>query len=275
MNYNLVDILESNEYYYEKEISFSYYFIFVDFFSYIIISFILKSKKRRILILKYKLFLLFILDIIIRIIFINTSHLKTSLPKELLCNLLFSCQFYIILYLLDDFSNKIKSPKDEYIFEYIEPIQVSTYFFFVIFSYDKYFHGFKKLIYLLERLIIIGCLFKIYGYLRNKVYEISFILKYKNPNKESTFYLMEFIVIQPLIIFTFYYILSIGTLFIISPIKKNYINIILIIIKEVGKYLVFLELSIILYSLRKYSFENSKSNFSHEIVKINSNKENN
>ena len=86
---------------------------------------------------------------------------------------------------------------------------------------------------------------------------------------------MEFLLVQPLIIFTIYYILSIGTLFIISPIKINYINIILIIIKEVGKYMIFLELSIILYSLGKYSFGNSKSNLSQEIVKINKNKESN
>ena len=118
-------ILESKEYFQKFNIIISYFFIILDFISYIIISLILKSKSNSISLLKYKFYILLITDIIYRISFIKTYFLITSFSKELLLTLLPSCQFYIILSFLQDISNKIKSSENN--FEKLYPFHKSTY----------------------------------------------------------------------------------------------------------------------------------------------------
>ena len=251
-------ILESKEYFQKFNIIISYFFIILDFIFYIIISLILKSKSNSISLLKYKFYILLITDIIYLISFIKTYFLITSFSKELLLTLLPSCQFYIILSFLQDISNKIKSSENN--FEKLYPFRKSTYFFFLIFPYEKFAHGFIQIIFLCENLVILGGLFKIYGYLRNKVYEITLVLRNIKQKNEFIFTLLEYKTVNPLIFFSFYYVMNIVSIFVENPINCIYLNILLIIVKELGKYLIFVLLGLIIYSLEKYLFNYEKSN---------------
>ena len=84
------------------DISLPYILIVVNFIIYIILSMVLKSKNKYIIILKYELFILLIIDIIYRISYLKTYYLKESLPKELILSLLSSAEFFIILNFLNE-----------------------------------------------------------------------------------------------------------------------------------------------------------------------------
>ena len=94
---NVIEEIKSKELYLNFTIISSYFCVFLDFIFYLITSFVLKSKNNSLSLLKYRLFILFIVDIIIRISFIKTYFLVDSLAKELILTLLSSCKFYIIL----------------------------------------------------------------------------------------------------------------------------------------------------------------------------------
>ena len=262
MNVDAINIIESKEYYQNFNIIISYYFIFFDFLFYIIISYIIKSKNNSVSLLKYKLYILFIVDIIYRISFIKTYLLDTSFSKELLLTLLSSCQFYLILSFLKDASKRVELSGNFDCFENFEnlfPFRNSTYFFFIFFSYERFCHGFNKEIQLIENLVILGGFFKIYGYFRNKVYEIIIILRKIEQKNEFIFILVEYQTVNPFIFFTFCCILNIISLFIDNPIILIYSKILMIIIKEIGKYLIFVLLGSIIYCLKKYLFKEEKS----------------
>jgi hypothetical protein len=272
---NTVLKVESIEKFNLIDISLSYFLVFVNFSFYIILSFTLKSKNKTILLLKYELFILFIIDIIYRISYLKTKFSIALFPKELILSLLQSAEFFFILHFLNEIPKKIQISKEEKEkdFENLEPFHNSTLFFFIIFSYDKFSLGFKNIIFLIENLLIIGSIFKIYGLLRNKVMEIILIIRNNGNDIKNKFIigLIENIIINPLILFSLYYITKIVTIFIGNQIALTFINIISIYVKELSKYLVFVSLIIILYSLDKYVFDNKKKNkeYSEEIVKIN------
>ena len=256
------------------DISLSYFLVFVNFIFYIILSYILKSKNKTILLLKYELFILFIIDIIYRISYLKTKFSIALFPKELILSLLQSAEFFCILHFLNEIPQKIKISKEEKEkdFENLEPFHNSTLFFFIIFSYDKFSLGFKNIIFLIENLLIIGGIFKIYGLLRNKVMEIILIITNNRKDIKNKFIisLIENIIINPLILFSLYYITKIVTIFIGNQIVLSFMNIISIYVKELSKYLVFVLLIIILYSLDKYVFNNKKEDkeTSEKTVKI-------
>ena len=256
------------------DISLSYFLVFVNFIFYIILSYILKSKNKTVLLLKYELFILFIIDIIYRISYLKTKFSIALFPKELILSLLQSAEFFCILHFLNEIPQKIKISKEEKEkdFENLEPFHNSTLFFFIIFSYDKFSLGFKNIIFLIENLLIIGGIFKIYGLLRNKVMEIILIITNNRKDIKNKFIisLIENIIINPLILFSLYYITKIVTIFIGNQIVLSFMNIISIYVKELSKYLVFVLLIIILYSLDKYVFNNKKEDkeTSEKTVKI-------
>ena len=109
-------------------------------------------------------------------------------------------------------------------------------------------------------MVILGGLFKIYGYLRNKVYEITLVLRKIQQKNEFIFTLLEYKTVNPFILCSLYYVMNIVSIFVENPINCIYLNILLVIVKEIGKYLNFVLLEFIIYSLEKYLFNNEKSN---------------
>ena len=229
---NIIEEIQSKEYYLNFTLKSSYFCVFLDFMLYLIMLFILRAKNNSISLLKYRLYILFIVDIIFRISFIKTYFLVDSFEKELIFALLSSSKLYIILSFLEEIPNKIQISWEKNNFENLEPFQKSTIFFFIIFSYAKFAKGFTKEINLIQNLAFLGYLFKIYVHVRNKIYEIILILKIQN--KINDFNLKEYIILNPLITFIFCYCIKIANLFIedsiifnifFNKIKDNKLNI--------------------------------------------------
>jgi len=254
--------VEAIENYKKIDILLAYILIFINFLFYIIISIILKSKNKYIILLKYKLFALFIVDIIYRISYFKTYFFLISLSKELIFSLLASAEFFIILNFLNEVPKKLQSSREENEknSDNLDPFNTSTIFFFFIFSYDKFTHGFTNIIYLIENIALIGGVFKLYGHLRNNVLEIILIIKNKinNNNEKAINNIIETILINPLIFFTLYYIMKIVTIFIENEVILVYINIVSLFFKELSKYLIFVLLTSIVYSLEKYVLNKGK-----------------
>ena len=244
------------------DISLSYILVFINLSFYIVLSFVLKSKNKTILLLKYELFILFIIDITMRISYLKTIFTAKSLSKELILSFMSSAEFFIILHFLNEIPRKIQVSKEEKEQDFVnlEPFHNCIIFFFLIFSYDNFSLGFKNIIYLIENLLIIGGMFKIYGLLRNKVLEIFVIIRYINNRikNKAIIIVMEYIIINTLIFFSLYYISKILTIFIENQNALIFINLLSTFIKELSKNLIFVSLIIILYSLDKYVFDNKK-----------------
>ena len=257
---NVIEEIKSKEYYLNFTIISSYFCVFLDFTFYLITSFALKSKNNSLSLLKYRLFILFIVDIIIRISFIKTYFLVDSLAKELILTLLSSCKFYIILSLLEEIIKKIKNPGEESNLENLESFQKSSIFFFIIFSYEKFTKSFTKEIILIENLAFLGYIFKIYPHIRNKVCEIFLIIKIRNQKTEINF--KEYMTLIPLIILIVCYCLKIFNLFIEDRIIFFDMNILIIIIKEVLNNIIYIFLCKIIFSLDDNLFMDEKSNIS-------------
>lgn len=246
----------------------NYFYLFFDFLSYVFISFILKSKNKYVILLKYRLYIIFIIDIIFRIIYLKTFYFLNSLSKELILTLLTSSQFFTILSYIQIIPQIIYKSNEEKDSEYLDSFQISAYFFFIIFSYDKFINGFTKLISLLENLFILGCFFKLYGYLRNKVIEISLILQNKNKINEGAYLILEVLPFIELISLSTYFILKITALLVENSDFLFYINIFSIIFKDLSKYIIIYLAGFILYLIDRNEFRNKNSSFK-KIIKVN------
>ncbi len=212
------------------------------FFDSIIILFSLfnlKSKNKKIYLLKYKLFILFIIDIILRILYAMKFYKVVSLYKECLFSGLNSIQFYLILSFLEQSFNNI-------------------IFSIVTFSYDKFSYSQKEICFI-QSLSILYCVYILYISLKNKITKIV-----ENIVKQTTFQdrrIFFCILGSPLpcvIFFITYYILRIVFLFLKNQDLIIYANIILKIIKDSSKYFLFFILEILLYAVSKIKMEKNK-----------------
>ena len=266
MNNNLG--IENIENFQKAEIMMNYFYIFINFLIFIIISFIIKSKYKVTLLTKYKLFLILILDIIFLIAYIKTYYYINSLSKELVFILILTSEFYTTLSFFEQiYNNLLSSEGDEKNDEYLNIFQISIIFFFIFFSYDKFVHGFIKLVCLIEYLLILGGIFKLYPYLRTQILEIKFLLSQKNPNNVYCYNYIQNNQFFCFSIIALNYILKIAKLFSDGTVFFDYSDIILVTVNGLYKYILFSLLGVILYSLNKIDFENEIP--SEETVKMN------
>ena len=202
------------------------------------------------------------------IVYIKTYYYINSLSKELIIILLSTSEFYTILSFLEQIYNNLLSlENDEKNNENLNIFQISIIFFFIFLSYDKFVHGFTKLICLIEYLLILGGIFKLYPYLRTQILEIKFLLSKKYPNNQYSYNFIQNNQFLCFNIISLNYIVKISTIFSDNTNFLNYSNIILFTIKGIYKNILLSLLGILLYSLNKIDFENKTS--SEDIIKEN------
>lgn len=224
-------------------------FAVIDFIIIIFSLFNLKSKNKKIYLLKYKLIALFIIDIILKIQHANKYYKIKSLFKEIIFSAFISFQFFLILSFLEQGYNDTRVSKKGKFNKNINIKFTCIIFFVITFPYDK-FSSSQKEICFIQSLIIIYSIFVLYSKLKNKIIKIVQNVIKQNDTKDKNIFL--FILGSPfpcLIFYITYYILRIIFLSINNQDFIIYTNIILKIIKYSSKYFLFFILEIILYIL--------------------------
>jgi hypothetical protein len=235
------------ETYESAEIILTLLFAFIDLVIIICSLFNLKSKNQKIYLLKYKLFGLFLVDILLRILYAKKYHKVNSVYNEIVFSFLKTYQFFLILSFFEQIFNDTRLNKKGKFYKKLSCKQLCITFSLVTFSYEKFSKS-QKEICLIQSLIIIYCIFVLYIRLRNKIIKIVDNLVSQKTNQRKKTYLC--ILGSPFICFIFYftyYILKILFLTLESQEHIIYANIILKIIIDSSKYFLFSILELLLY----------------------------
>lgn len=226
-------------------------FAFIDLVIIIFSLFNLNSKNKKIYFLKYKLFGIFLVDILLRILYVRKYHKLNSIYNEIVFSFLKTYQFFLILSFFEQIFNDSRLNKKGKFYKKLSCKQICITFSLVTFSYEKFSNS-KKEICLIQSLIIIYCIFVFYIRLRNKIIKIVDNLVCQKTNQSQKTYLC--ILGSPFISFLFYftyYILKILFLTLESQEHIIYANIILKIIIDSSKYFLFSILELMLYVIGK------------------------
>ena len=248
------DDLESFE---SGDIMLTYFFSFFDIFIITISYFILKSKKENLKMLKFKFFSLLIIDIIIRLLYIRTYYHPNSILKEIFFSVMPSCQFFLILSFLEQALTDTIISKERIYTDKVNSIELSILFLLYIFSYDKFSYSFSRHICLVQCVINLWCLYKLYEYLKIFILEIVENIKHENYQNNIIYSFIKNLPLSSFQFFVLYYLLKICSIFIENSLYFIYINIILIIVKEASKYFIIFILELILFLIDKNNRENN------------------
>ena len=238
------DLIETYE---SAETILTLLFAFIDVVIIICSLFNLNSKNQKIYLLKFKLFGLFLVDILLRIMYARKYHKLKSLYNEIVFTFLKTYQFFLILSFFEQIFNDTRLNKKGKFYKKLSCKQLCITFSLVSFSYEKFSNS-QKEICLIQSLIIIYCIFVLYTRLRNKIIKIVDNLVSQKEDRRKKTYLC--ILGSPLISFIFYfsyYILRILFLTLENPDHIIYANIILKIIIDSSKYFLFSILELLLY----------------------------
>ena len=266
-------IKKSIDCYEKSDVILSIFFAFIDLVS--ILFFVLKiiSQNEKVIKLKAKLFKLFIIDFILRLLY-TRKYTSWTLTKEIFMTFMNTVQFYLVLsFILIAMHYKKES-------NLIKTYSACPIFFLITFSYEYIFDLssksnltilLNKITLLLQSIFTLYCIYKLSEMFKDKVVNIVNNLKDKDDKLDK---LNLFILGSPrscYFLFYFYHILKMIFIFIKNPIFVIYANILLNIVKEASKHFSFFICIAILYQLNKIRIkledEQKKSN-SDEIIKL-------
>ena len=224
------------------------------------ISFIIRSKNKKIRVLKLKLIGAIITDLLILFIFNILKLLDNSIIREFVFSIFGSIEFYLFLSFIYQifYITKISKPPNK--IELINPNQISLLLFLIIFSYQKFPFIYNELMNFILYTIIFMYLIFLYKYFKNTLTKISINILPKNIEYiKIYFYLKRMNILCFILIFLFNGI-KILLLFLNHEIYKLYIEIVLIIIIYTLKYAVFIYFPLIIYSLNNNYFYTDEEN---------------
>jgi hypothetical protein len=243
-------------------------------------NFKFKSKNKNVKSLIYILSSFLFVDIEFKII--NVRKIKDYIPTffyEIILSALSSIQFYLILTSLETLFHATKATKNIKFFDSISIFPLSTIFFFLTFSYDKFFNfnsRSKKIFGMIQYIAIIYCIYNLYKLIKTKITEIvNNSLKKKIIINKKFYLIILGSPLSELILLIAHYTIKISFLFIENKLLFIYEIILLNIFQECSKYFIYLILLLFLYSLNEYNIKkenkniNSKNNDEEENVKIN------
>lgn len=257
-----------------------YFFVFFDIGIIVYSNFKFKSKNESVKTLIDILCSFLFIDIVLK--FINLRKIKDSMSivfYELFLSSLSTAEFYLILSSLENIFHATKVTRNLKFFDLMNILPLSIIFFFITFSYDRFFNFYKdskKILVMLQYIAIIYCIYKLYEFIKNKIIEIvdNSVKKQILINRKLCLLILG----SPLSTFILLetnYVIKIFFLFIKNKLLFIYEIIILKIVQEGSKYFIYLILVLLLYSLNEYNIKkeinnkNSRNNDEEEKVIIN------
>ena len=277
LEYSIVNE-EDLEKYEMIDIATSYIFSFINIIILIFSISNLKSKKNNINLLKNKYFSFFVIDVIIRILYITTYYHSNIFLKEIFFSFMPTSQFFLIISFLEQILNYEELLYLSNSLKKANSIELCILFFLFNFSYDKFSFSFSKHISFLQSIVNLGCIYKLYEYLNEIVIIIIDGINSKNSQGFNPYYFIKNLPLSCLFFYIVFHILKILIIFVNNTLYLIYMKIILIILKETSKYFIILILGAILFLIdrKNLNFETNKNNkknvdFSEEKTKINAN----
>lgn len=238
----------------------------LDIFLILVLILNIKNNNKQIITLKSRLIKIFMLDIIIRALYVR-KYYSISFPKEILLSILITSQFYYILSFIDHSKINHHESKENISKERKLRIKLCIFFIFLIFTYEnfsfklKYSYKFKflinKTILIIKNYCFIVFLLKLYKIINPKIREIGTFLFEKQKNKKIAIFIIGSS-LPCTSLFCLYYLLKIGFVFVTKPVFFIYGNIILNIIKDTSKYYIFIICEAIFYALYSNQVEEDK-----------------
>jgi hypothetical protein len=237
-----------------------YFFIFFDIGIIIFSNCKFKSKNEGVKSLIDILCSFLFIDIVMK--FINIRKIKDSISTfvyELFLSALSTAQFYLILASLENIFHATKVRKNLKFFDLMSIFPLSIIYFFLTFSYDKFFSIYQKpkiIFGVIQYITAIYCIYKLYELIKIKIIDIV-----NNSVKKKIIIntkLCLLILGSPLsayILLITYYAIKICFLFIKNNLLFIYETIILKIFQEGSKYFIYLILMLFLYSLNEYNIK--------------------
>lgn len=234
------------------------YYIFI-FFNFVFLNlaiFILRVN-RQLLLLKGKLYIFFVIDIMQKIILNKNNSSIKSISLQLLLSILTSFEFYLIISFLYEILNKERlSNKYKYV-DLINRFKLSIIFTFLIFPYHTFIDHNTNLFKNIEIFTTFCFIFGIYQYLKIIINEVIYNIQPEQFQMRQIYNYLKNLNNICAILFACYYILKIFSILIEKRIIILYINFILITINNGLKYLIFFALSAIILKLPKNFYNNT------------------
>ena len=201
-----------------------------------------------------KIFIILIIDIILRIVNYFSASFDYCLKKEIFVTCVSSSQFYLLISALSQiFSDKncTNMLRDDIGIRFKELSAIVFYFFAFVFQISKIFSLFQN----------IGACLVLFSYFIYIYGKIKFFLqnvekKIENLNEKNYFL---FFPIFSLIYLLIYYSLRILNLIVSLNLYSSYMDMACMIFKEAGKYISFIILMIIYNIFQKYIYADNIS----------------
>lgn len=248
----------------------------------ILLFFILRSTLKKIIILKYRLMILCIIEVVLRIIYIKYYFVEKKLLKEILLSIVNGCQIYLIINLIESILTDIDliinnqnnlNGQNEHINHNKDKISIYFCIAFLIINlpYER-FPSFKIFICLLQNISLLFYSLVLYKYVNKKIVVKIDKLIDGNLIKGNDFIIRLLDVQLPiLILYLFIFLIDIFSGYLGDSIIALYSKLVKISIKESSKFLIFIVLYSMIYLLEKINLKKiaiSNSSISMETKKL-------
>ena len=204
-----------------------------------------------------KLLCLMILDIILRFLKLTKYYVDKSLKSQILFSFISSIEFFLIISIINKvFKNANVYKKDRS--KICQRILLTIIYCFIIFPYNKFILKYGK--YLFISNIIINLIFIniLNYYLKVKLKVFFKKIKEKEERNRFIFIIIDLLPNLISISFSLYYFGKFLYFYIENKLYISYLGAILITIKEIGKYSIYLFLGCLLYLFEKDNSEFKK-----------------
>ena len=195
-----------------------------------------------------KLFILMIIDILIRIIKIYTYSYQISFSKEFFLTIFTLFQFLLII---SFFNKALLNSENNYLIQneigFSEYVLFSVGFFFIVFPFEKLYFNESRIFYILKCIILFICLFYFYRYIMNKYKDYLDSIQDRTQQNLVLFSIMSNmpgLAFYSLCTKIFLYLIESGFR---NKLFLSYLNMAEIALNEAAKYSIFLVLGSLLY----------------------------
>ena len=198
-----------------------------------------------------KLLCLMILDIILRFLKLTKYSVDKSLKLQILFSFISSIEFFLIISIINKVFKNANVYKKDRSKKCQRMILLTIIYGFIIFPYNKFILKYEKYLFISNIIINLVFINLLNSYLKVKLKVFFKKIKEKEERNRFIFTILDLLPNLISISFSLYYFGKFLYFYIENKLYISYLGAILITIKEIGKYLIYLFLGCLLYLFEK------------------------